>query len=73
MDSALYVLPTMNIIFVIVLPGLYVPTLLLALRSLFLSLLCTLPTTCDLHILYISILVATVNIICNLLFWCFPC
>jgi len=73
MDSASYVLTTVNIIFVVVLPELYVPTLLLALRSLFLSLLCTLPTTCDLHILYISLLVATGNIIRNLLFCFFPC
>jgi hypothetical protein len=46
--------------------------LLLALRSLFLP-LCTLPTMCDLHILYISFLVASGNIVRNLLFWFFPC
>jgi len=34
-DSASYVLATVNIIFVIVLPELYVLTLLLAMRSLF--------------------------------------
>ena len=69
----LYVLANMNIIFLIVLLELYVPTLLLALRSLFLSLLCTLPTTCDLHILYIFLFMATGNIIRNLLFWFFSC
>lgn len=70
MDSALYVLVIMNI-FVSVLPELCVCTLFLALRSLFLSLLLTLPSMYDLHIRYISLLVATGNITRNLLFWFF--
>jgi hypothetical protein len=72
MDSASYVLATMNIIFVSVLPQLCL-YLVLSFQSLFLSLLLTFPTMCDLHILYVSILVATGNTIRNLLLWFYPC